>query len=198
MMKKLLSIVVFTVLSGCSVAPFNTTTTARSLGDGVTSLSGSLPIPGGNIQHGLTSRWDVGAGIEYQLEPVVTFQTKYALINRPEKGFSLSLLAGAGFGTSVGRSRSGYPGIAMSYRYDWFEPFLIYRKNFVKWTNNLSSSQYDDLLDFIPRKMNFNYDQLDAGFNFSGEKFTIGIGGKVLVFEGKGSVVPFATVGVNL
>lgn len=183
------------LLGGCSVAPVNTSNTARSLGKDKNNVRFSLPVPGVEYERGLKESWDTGVGLEYQLEPVFNLYTKYAFINNAEKGPSLAGLLGAGLGTSVGKSRSQYLGLVTSYRYSWFEPFFSYRKNFVHWSNNVTPSEYDQLLSFIPRKTSFNYDQFDLGVNFAGEKVSFSVGFKLLVFKDAKSGLPFVDLG---
>lgn len=188
-------LVLLMVISGCSLAPMNTVSTARSLGEDENNFKFSLPVPGMQYERGIKKNWDVGAGLEYQLGPVFNLYTKYAFINHAEDGLSLAGLLGGGYGTSIGKSRSVYFGPVISYRFNWFEPFFVYRKNYVKWSNDITPGQLDDLLSFIPRIDSFHYDQFDMGINFAGKKWSSAIGFKIFRFKTRGSGIPFIDLG---
>lgn len=180
---------------GCSVAPVNMTSTARSLGENTNQIKLDLPVVGVLYERGLTSKFDMGFGVEEQVGPVLNLFAKYAFINNPESGFSFAEIIGGGYGVSLGKSKSLYFSPLLSYRHNWFEVFTSYRINYVRWDNDLTHNERDDVLSFIPNKTSFHYHQMDAGLNFIGNKWTTTVGAKVFIFDKNASGTPFVDIG---
>ena len=99
----------FTILAGCSVAPINTATTARTLGKDNNLLTGSFPITGLKYERGVTDNLDLGLGIENQFGLLAHAFGKVNFINHQENGISVGSLFGVGF-ASIGDSKSFYAG----------------------------------------------------------------------------------------
>lgn len=194
-MRQSFLIIFLIFISSCSIAPVNMTTTARSLGENKNQIKLDLPVTGLLYERGLTSKFDMGFGIEEQIAPVFHLFAKYAFINNEESGFSFAEIVGGGYSGSIGRSKSIYFSPIVSYRHNSFEVFTSYRINYVRWDNDLNQDQRDDILSFIPREKSFHYHQMDAGFNFLGDKWTTTVGAKIFIFGKSTSGTPFVDLG---
>lgn len=191
--KLLSSFFIMAAIAGCAIAPINTTTTARTLGEGQNEAKVNILIPGAMVERGFTNDLDLGAGLEFQTVTVLHLFGKYAFINKPADGFSLAGLAGVGLGNGT---KSVYAGPVLSYRHDWWEVFTIARYNYVHWTNNISEDDRVDLLNFFPRKVNFGYTQVDIGASYITEKAIMSAGLKIFgLEEDSSSATPFFDIG---
>ncbi|MBC7714126.1 MAG: hypothetical protein H7177_12355 [Rhizobacter sp.] len=193
-MSKLLSLLLILLsAAGCAIAPLNSTTTARTLGEGQNEARINVIIPGAMVERGITNDLDLGAGIEFQSTTVLNLFGKYGFINDPKGGFSLAGLGGVGIGSGT---KSVYAGPVLSYRHDWFEAFTVIRYNYVHWTNNISEDDKADLLSFFPHKVNFSYSQVDVGVSYINEKAIMSLGMKVFALEkSNSSATPFFDIG---
>ena len=194
-MKFIFLILISIFFLGCSLAPTNMTNTGRSLGMGNSQLQLTSTTPGFIYEHGYLNKFDMGFGLEEQIGPVANIYAKYAFINHPDDGFSFAEIVGGGLGISFGNARSLYFAPVFSYRHKWLEVFMSYRINYVKWSNNLTSSEQKDVISFIPHDTCFQYHQMDLGLNFLGEKWSSSVGGKFFMFEHKASGMPFLNIG---
>jgi hypothetical protein len=192
-LNKFLALAILVTFAGCAVAPINSTTTARTLGEGQNEVRVNVIIPGAMVQRGLTNNLDLGLGVELQFTTLVNLFAKYAFINKPAGGFSLAALGGVGV---AGGSKSAYAGPILSYRHNWFEAFTIARYNYVRWSNDVSNKDRDDLLNFIPSKIKFGYTQLDVGASYLTETAIVSGGAKIFSIEkDSASVTPFFDIG---
>jgi len=182
----LFSIVLF---SSCSLAPFTSTKTARSLGKGTWEIdAGISPAYSFSASRGLSHKFDLGLTIEGQVgAPVFALNGKYAFINKQNEGFSLSGFGGA-FSGAGADSYGYYLGPVFSYKVKWFEPYLVARYNWVKWKGvDLSTDDTDDLfvdlLDFDDTDI--SYMQYTFGINFwFSQTFGLNLNLKVITFFG--------------
>jgi hypothetical protein len=160
MKKSTASFLIFSllVLSGC-VAPLSSNFTGRSLGkgkielDGVSGLGEEVESWGGfKLAYGMTSNLDIGLQIE-----LVTLGLfgKYSFINSIENGFSSAALFGLG---ATGNGMYVYTGPVLSYKMNFFEPYIVGRFNYVHY------SETEDI---------WSGDTIEAG-NYSYFQFTFG------------------------
>ena len=113
-MSKLLVLIALITLAGCSVAPINTTTTARSLGKDKNQVTGNAIATGVQYARGITEKLDLNVGMESQFGLVLNAYAKYSFKNSAEKGFSFAGIGGAGYGSDLGHSKSLYTRIFLS------------------------------------------------------------------------------------
>lgn len=146
-MKRTFMVIALLLGASCSIAPFNSTKTARTLGDANWEIdSGLSPALYFSASRGFGENFDGGVTFEGQASPVLGVSGKYAFINAQEKGFSLSGLGGLFLGQDIAQSSGFYIGPVLSYKLDWFEPYLVTRYNWVKWNGqDLSGNERDDL-----------------------------------------------------
>lgn len=184
------------IFAGCSVAPMNTATTARTLGADQNQFTGSFPIFGLKYERGINDSFDVGAGIENQMGAVFHAFGKYNFENKGEKGLSTAAIFGAGYGDGIGKSKSAYLGPIVSYRDNSFEAFATYKLNAVRWDYaGLSSDDKDDLISIPSVKESFVYHEVDFGISLVEEKWMATVGGKIFFFPEGTSSTPFLDVG---
>jgi hypothetical protein len=194
-MKKIISILSALVLTACSVAPINTTTTARPLGKDQNLLTGNAIVTGVQYTRGLTEKMDVAFGIEEQFGVVFNMYGKYNFINGSDNGYSLAALGGIGYGSDLGHSKSVYAGGVASYRSGSFEPFFVLRLNYVDWKlYELTDNNRDDLVTIPSYKDTFLYAQTDAGFNYLNGVWGVTVGAHVYFFPENSSASPFAAI----
>lgn len=121
--------------TGCAVAPLSNHTTARTIGDGNSSLDAGTTL-GNKTQPWLPAiKYTLGIGenteLGAQYEVVsIGLWGKHAFINRQEKGFSLAAIGGTGLS---GTGFYGYIGPIFSYRAKRLEPYFISRFNYVRY-----------------------------------------------------------------
>jgi len=122
-------------LQGCAVAPLSNHITARTNGKGGSLLSAGSTIgsedsgwvPSLKYSIGLAENFDLG----FQYEVVeYGIWGKYAFINNSGEGFSLAAIGGTGLSFE---GFYAYVGPIVSYRFDWFEPYLMTRFNYVRY-----------------------------------------------------------------
>jgi hypothetical protein len=183
------------IFAGCSVAPMNTATTARTLGTDNNQVTGSFPVVGVKYERGINDRFDLGVGLESQMGTVAHVFGKYSIENKGEKGVSSAAIFGAGYGTGAGDSKSAYLGPIVSYRDDVFEVFGVYKISYVHWDfAGLSSDDKDDLISVPSSESNFVYHEMDFGISIVQEKWLATVGGKVFFFPDSTSSTPFVDV----
>lgn len=125
--KKLLSIFILLLSSGCAFAPFSHLSTARTVGKGVYNFSGGVigsasgGISGGSpvlkVDYGVFDNLDVGIHYEMINTGMVL---KYAIYNKKEDGMSLAMTGGGG---SIGNGGYWNVGPIASYKIGFFEPY---------------------------------------------------------------------------
>jgi len=195
-MKSLIAIALAFTIAGCAIAPFNTASTARSLGKDKTELSTSiLPTLGLKAERGLTDRFDAGFGFELQADTLFFLQGKFAVLNNEKNGLSLAALAGGSLAAGYSRAKSVYGGPVLSYRWDVFEIFFGARFNYTHWNYleflRKDAGALDNLISLPTTDNHFTYWQFDPGFNFVGEKWSTGMGIHILKYEDHQFGVPF-------
>ena len=189
----MLALILF--FAGCSVAPINTATTARTLGTDKNQITGSFPILGVKYERGIDDSLDLGFGLESQMGVVFHAFGKYNLKNSGEKGLSYAGIFGAGYSDSIGDSKSAYLGPIVSYRYDAFEVFGAYKVNFVHWDfAGLSSNDKDELISVPSSEDSFVYHEVDFGISIVQESWLATVGGKLFIFPDSTSSTPFVEV----
>lgn len=194
---KAIKLIAFSLfLTGCAVAPFNTATTARSLGKDKTEVSASvLPTLGLKVERGLGENFDIGAGVELQADTLFFLQGKFAVINNEKNGVSLAGLAGGSLAAGYSRAKSVYAGPVLSYRWDVFELFFGARFNYTRWNYfeflQKDAGALDDLISLPSTKNHFTYWQFDPGMNFVGEKWSTGLGIHIIQYEKRKFGIPF-------
>lgn len=191
-----------TLVSACSIAPFNTSHTARSLGKDNTAVSVELiPALGLRVEQGLSEKFDLGVGIELQGDAVYFLQGKYSFINRADHGLSLAALGGGSYGSGFSSAKSLYTGPVVSYRWESAELFFQGRFNYTKWDyarlKSNANDKLDDLLAIPSLNKHFTYWQLDPGISFLGEKWSTSVGLHYLIFKSTSAAVPFVLVNYN-
>lgn len=180
------------IIAGCSFAPINTATTARTVGNGNNQITGSLPVLGLKYERGVTDDLDLGLAYEHQMGPVVHAFGKYNFENKAENGISAAAIFGAGYSADIGDSKSAYLGPIISYRKNAFEVFAAYKFNYVRWDfEGLSSDDKDDLISIPASKSNFTYHAVDLGISLIKESFSATVGGKLFIFPDSTSSTPF-------
>ena len=188
--------IIFLTLTACSVAPINTSTTARPLGKDKNQIIASVIVPGLQYTRGLTEKLDLTVGIESQFGLVFNTYGKYTIKDNGANGVSLAALAGAGYGDSIGKSKSAYAGGIISYRKDNLEPFLVARLNYVSWKySSLSSDNKDDLISVPTLKDSFVYSQVSVGGNYITERAHMALGLHAFIFPDSTGVSPFFDIG---
>jgi hypothetical protein len=120
------------LLQSCSFAPFSNTYSARSIGKNKWSfhggLTGNTAIPYGRVGYGLGKNFDLGVVAEEQFgNTVAGIWGKYALVNE-KYGLSFSVEASGG---GSRKSTYVYLGPVIGYKFDWWEPYLVARYNYV-------------------------------------------------------------------
>ncbi len=184
----------FILLAGCSVAPINTATTARTLGEGKNLLTGSFPVTGVKYERGITNDLDLGLGIENQFGLLFHAFGKVNFINHQENGFSVGSLFGGGL-ASIGDSKSFYTGPIVSYRKNSFEVFTAYKFNFVQWKfDGIDPDDKDDLLSVPSSKNDFTYHEFDLGMNFIEGRWMFTVGAHLYIFPDTTSSLPFVDI----
>ncbi|MCB9060499.1 MAG: hypothetical protein H6622_03135 [Halobacteriovoraceae bacterium] len=176
-------------ISSCSLAPYTSTKTARTLGEGNWEIdTGFSPALYLGTSIGVSENLDVSFLIEAQAAPVIGLSGKYALLNSQDEGFSFSGLGGVFLGIDVVESSGFFIGPVLSYKVDWFETYIVTRYNWVKWKGkNLNSDQRDELfIDFINfDNIELSYMQYTFGFNFwFDQKIALNINAKYIKFFG--------------
>lgn len=117
-MKLLVSFIPILVmtLTSCSIAPFSTPTTARSLKQGNFEINADIVPPSVSVSYGLTERMDIGVDMKAQYFYFVgSVWSKVSLINQ-EAGFSLAGFGGGFFnmGDDIRDSRGYYLGPSLA------------------------------------------------------------------------------------
>lgn len=199
-MKSLTAIAFTLLLASCAIAPFNTATTARSLGKDKIEISGSiLPILGLKIERGLTDRLDIGAGFELQADTLFFLHSKFAFINNEKNGFSLAALSGGSLASGYSRARSIFGGPLVSYRWETFELFFGARFNYTQWNYfdflRKDPGALDRLIALPSTENHFTYWQFDPGMSFVGEQVMTGTGLHLLKYKDHLLGVPYLHFG---
>ncbi len=164
---------VLVIMSGCAVAPFNSPTTARSLGQGNSEinfgLSPALFISG---SMGLLEHFDVGASVELQFGIVGSAFAKYSFIDNPDRS-SLALYAGIFAADAVANSKGFMIGPVYSYLSNSFEPYLGMYFNYVDFEKiDPNDNDIEDLNDVVDEVVALNsggstyYLDTTVGFNY--------------------------------
>ena len=196
MLKQIFLCLSLLALTSCSVAPINTTTTARPLGKDNNQVTVSGLITGVQYTRGLSEKIDLTVGVESQFGLVFNVFGKYNFKDGGADGFSIAGISGFGYADGIGESKSAYAGGALSYRKDSIEPFLVARLNYVRWKYSaLSSSERDDLITIPTFKDSFIYSQVDIGGNYISERAHIGLGVHIFTFPDSSAVSPFIDIG---
>lgn len=123
------------VLPGCAVAPLSNHITARTNGTGESLLSAGSTIGVGetgwvpSLKYSIGLSEDFDLGFQYEVVEYGIWG-KYAFINNKGEGFSLAALAGTGLSFE---GFYGYIGPIVSWKIDWFEPYLLTRFNYVRY-----------------------------------------------------------------
>ncbi len=196
MFKNISLILILTLLTACSVAPINTTTTARPLGKDNNQVTASGLITGFQYTRGLSEKIDLTVGVENQFGLVFNVFGKYNFKDGGSDGLSVAGISGFGYGHGIGESKSAYAGGVLSYRKDSIEPFLVARLNYVHWKySSLSSNDRDDLITIPTYKDSFIYSQVDVGGNYITERAHIGLGVHIFTFPDSSAVSPFIDIG---
>lgn len=186
----------FAILAGCSVAPINTATTARTLGTDKNQVTGSYPVLGVKYERGINDRFDLGFGIENQSGALFHVFGKYNFENKPDQGISVSGIAGAGYGSGIGDSKSAYLGPIISYKGELVEVFGSYKFNFVHWNfDGITPDNKDDLFAVPASESNFIYHEFDFGINIVEEVWSASVGGRIFIFPNTTSALPFLDIG---
>lgn len=166
-MKNLIVILLLALLTSCSLAPFSTTKTASTLGEGKFSGdAGFAPVPYARLEIGVKSDFDMAVSIEEQSGLVFNLDAKYSIVNNPE-GFSFAVLGGVFYGVDLAKSRGAYFAPMISSKWGWFEAYALTRINYVRW----SGTEFVDTDDFFVSlndytNIGFSYLQTTAGTNF--------------------------------
>jgi len=196
MIRNLVTLLIFLTFTACSVAPINTTTTARPLGVDKNQVIASIIVPGFQYTRGVSEKLDLTVGIESQFGLVYNVYGKYSLKDSESNGVSLAALGGAGYGDGIGKSKSAYFGGVFSYRNDSLEPFVVARLNYVSWKySSLSSDRRDDLISIPSFKDTFVYSQVSLGGNYITERAHLALGIHAYIFPDSTGVSPFFDVG---
>jgi hypothetical protein len=184
------------LLTACSVAPINTTTTARPLGKDNNQVTASGLITGFQYTRGLSEKIDLSVGIENQFGLVFNVFGKYNFKDGGTDGFSIAGISGFGYADGIGKSKSAYAGGVFSYRKDSIEPFLVARLNYVRWKySSLDSNDRDDLITIPTYKDSFIYSQVDVGGNYITDRAHVGLGVHIFTFPDSSAVTPFIDIG---
>ena len=160
-------------ISACSLAPFTTHTSGRSIGDAHWQINTSLlPTLGLSIGRGISDDFYAGVTAEYQLGIVTSLWGKYSFINSPQD-FAFALGAGYFQGASLGDSSGYYIGPVVSYAFSRVELYAALRYNQVEWkAGSLTTDEQDqaliELIDWVDSR--FAYLQTDVGLNFWAKK----------------------------
>lgn len=191
--------------AACSIAPFSSSITARSNGNGVHSFQGGGTLVGAKGVKGvlpefkwlagLTDNWDIG--LQYEILSLGLL-TRYSFVNNDE-GFSLAGFGG--FGDMVGGNYI-YAGPAVSFRAGQWEPFFNLRYNHIHWkkqSGTLNFTSNDGTSTGIPYEtsaVDFHYYQAALGtvFWFT-EKFGLNLDANA-ISSNSGKVFYYA--GINL
>ena len=196
MSKQLLLCLIFFILSACSVAPINTTTTARPIGKDNNQITASGLITGFQYTRGLNEEIDLTFGIENQLGLVFNVFGKYNFKDGGTDDFSIAGISGFGYADGIGNSKSAYAGGVLSYRKDSIEPFLVARLNYVRWKySSLNSNDRDDLITIPTYKDSFVYSQVDIGGNYITDRAHVGLGIHIFTFPDSSVISPFIDIG---
>jgi hypothetical protein len=150
--------------SACSVAPISNHITARTNGTGNSLASVGSTLELGNsgwlpsLKYSVGLSEDFDLGFQYEVIQYGAYG-KYAFINNPEEGFSVAGLFGAGLSFE---GFYGFGGGILSYRTQWFEPYLISRFNYVRYP----SAKYDiaSIGEFQVNPGTYRYFQHTLGF----------------------------------
>ncbi len=164
MMKNAISIfLVILTLSSCSIAPFSSTTSGRSIG------AGNFQFEVGNINNnfnlrigtGLSPDFDMGFVMEFGSLATTALYTKYSFINN-KIGPSLAMELGYGSSES---STFYYAGMIASLTFSRnFELFIAPRINSVS-TDSADIELNQDYGNFRLKEYDATYLQLAYGFN---------------------------------
>lgn len=173
-------------LVACSIAPLNTPTTAKTLGQNHSSFNANLPL-GVSIAYGLSDNTDIEGSLELQfLQIVNSVAVKQALYSN-EKLF-LSAFGGFFYSKSEYYKSEGYfLGPIMSFPLaTTAELYLSAKYNQVNWTGlNPDEVNDTDLLFTVFKDGNnthFEYTQWDLGLRFKASKRVfLSIGAKHLL-----------------
>lgn len=191
-----LFLVIILSISGCSVAPVNTSTTARSLGKDQNIVVGNALPLGVKYSRGTSDNLELGGGIEEQVWIVYHLFAKYTHVNNQDNGLSFASQGGFGYGPSLVKSKSFYFGPIVSYRASNIEFFGAYKLNHVQWKfSGLSSKNKDDLISIPSTDNNFLYHQFDIGMTFINNKFVTTVGLRDFIFPNNSTLVPFLDFG---
>ena len=188
-MKSLFILFCVSLLSSCSLAPFNTVKTARTLGDGNWEIdTGFSPALYFTTSRGFSDDFDAGVMVERQFFPVFGLFGKYSFLNKKDDEFSASVYGGGFLGVDVVESSGFFLGPVLSYKASWFEPYIVIKYNWVKWKGqDLNGDEKDDLFVDLFRfdDIEFSYMQYVLGFNFwCTEGFALNINAKYFSFFG--------------
>lgn len=215
-MRKILPIVVLntTLLTGCTMAPLATQTTAHSNGKNQWKVDAGLAGVTGGItatakaSYGVTDRIDVGVEGETGFNNIVGGWGRFSVQNQDE-GASFAIVGGAGAGRIKGEYSLGstpvanhettayyiYAGPIFSYRADKMEPFLHFRLNHVHLNEAIVPKTESEL------KFNFadsaNYATTSIGSNFwLNDNFALTAAGNILIAS-NGASSPYITLGLS-
>ena len=152
-------------LISCSIAPLTTPKTARTLGRGHWEIDTGFSPTYFSAHRGFSKNFDVGLTIESQIGLAFELSGKYALLNRSEQGTSFAIFGGVFSGSSLrGRSSVLRLGPILSYKMNWWEPYVIVTYNRGQW-------EWGGLTEYSGSRMNNFIDlndlQLDRGETFS-------------------------------
>jgi hypothetical protein len=150
-------------LPGCAVAPLSTHITARSNGksESLASVGSTLPIKDSgalpSLKYSIGVSDDIDLGFQYEVIEYGAWM-KYSFVNRQE-GFSAAGLFGVGLSFEGFYS---YIGPIVSWKIDWFEPYLTTRYNYV--SNALGRVDIATTGEFRVQPGVYRYFQHTAGF----------------------------------
>jgi hypothetical protein len=202
------------LVSGCTqLAPFAASNSAHTVGEGATAIQGGVTtngrIPYGRIGCGVSKNLEIGLLMENHPYNLIGGPfAKYALLNNPEQGVSLSVEGG--LGTGIISTYYGYIGPMIGYKKNRWDGYIGARYNYVHndlyWDDEYgedgygyndfgwghivkhhkSSLQYGVVTAgntiWLTKKCGVN---LNANYSFGAVKGTYGGVGLVYVFGGK-------------
>ncbi len=181
----------------CSIAPLTTPKTGRSLGEGHWEVdAGASPVYL-SVNRGFSENFDAGLTVEMQFGFNTELSGKYSFVNNSENGTSFALFGGIYTGNIFGGSNSGFRlGPVLSYKSDWWEPYLVLTYNLGKWhwegfEDDSKSDKDNSFIDignaYKPGEeiATYSYMQFTLGMNFWFTKgFAFNVNAKYLTRAG--------------
>lgn len=185
---KKLSLLFILLLTSCSLAPMTSPKSGTSLGEKNYELSaGFSPATNVGLAVGIKDNFDIGFGYEVQIFSQVSTWAKYSFVNNQE-GHSFAMYGGLFAATDISSSYGFFTGPIYSYKYKWFEHYLVTRFNYVHWDVGVidSDDKDDSLFDDIDwGSGSFSYLQFTYGINFhTSKKFALNLSAQYWYFLG--------------